>query len=685
MDFKTTIDLDTAVSHHNLAELLTKEELSELGNEIHTHFEADLASRSGWEKRNEEAMKLALQVKEGKSFPWVGASNVKFPLITIAALQYHSRAYPTLLGSDTLVKCKSYGEDEDGSKLARAHRVENHMSYQVLEEDEAWEGETDKVFITQPILGCAFKKTYYDSIKRHNVSEYVLPKDFVINYYTKSIETASRLTHVIYLTDNEVYERVARGLWLELKEYGPHTEILTDGLLTVQDKSQGLTAPPTNDESTPYEFLEHHRFLDLDGDGYGEPYIVIVRRDTRQVVRIVARFFAEGITKTKKGKVLSIKAEKYFTKFPFIPSPDGGFYDLGFGVLLGPLNDSINTLINQLIDAGTMATTAGGFLSRGIKMRGGNYSFSPLEWKHVESTGDDLRKGILPLPVREPSTVLLQLLELLINYGERIGISVDILTGQNPGQNTPAETSRTMAEQGMKIFSGIFKRTYRALRDEFRLLYRLNQLYITDTVYFTDAKDKDGTVLVEDYLGDNNAIRPSADPHIISDGQRILQAEALRQAALTVPIYNKYEVEKRYLEAHKIQAIEQVLPDPKGPNAVQPPMTPVVAKLEAEKIKAQAKMQDTQMKLKLEALKLMEEAGVNQATIQKLQADAVKALAEAKGVESGHQIAVIEAQLGAAKLHQEVVMKHIDMMMKMADAMKAEEEAKLQKEVPTPK
>ena len=140
---------------------------------------------------------------------------------------------------------------------------------------------------------------------------------------------------------------------------------------------------------------------------------------------------------------LSIKPETYFTKFPFIPSPDGGFYDLGFGTLLGPLNRSIDTMINQLIDAGTMANTAGGFLSRGIKIRGGNYNFAPLEWKHVDSTGDDLRKGIMPLPVREPSQVLYTLLNLLINYGERIGGSVDILVGQNPGQNTPAETSRS--------------------------------------------------------------------------------------------------------------------------------------------------------------------------------------------------------------------------------------------------
>lgn len=670
MDFESTLKIDQIVKCPNIAELLTRDELDALGEEIYKDFESDLISRSEWEKRNEEAMKLALQVREAKSFPWPNASNIKFPLITIAALQYHARAYPVLVGSDTPVKCKVVGEDKDGLKMARALRVENHMSYQLLEEDEAWESETDKILITQPILGCAFKKTYFDPIRRHNVSEYIIPRDLVVNYWTKSLATAPRVTHVLYMQKNDVYERVVRGLWVEMEDVKPGDK-LASGLLNVQNKSQGMSPPEIVDSSTPYEILETHRFLDLDGDGYQEPYIVYVRRDTKQVLRIVARFFKEGVL-TKGNKVLSIKAEQYFTKFPFIPSPDGGFYDLGFGVLLGPLNESINTIINQLVDSGTMSNTAGGFLSRGIKLRGGNYSFAPLEWKHVETTGDDLRKGIMPLPVREPSQVLFTLLNLLINYGERIGISVDILTGQNPGQNTPAETSRTMAEQGMKIFSGIFKRTYRALRDEFRLLYRLNQLYITETVYFSDVQDANGSVLVQDYLGDNSAIRPSADPHIISDSQRIMQAEALRAASREAPGYNLYEVQKRYLNALRIQGVDQVLPDPKGPNAIPPPPNP---KLQIEEMKQKGKMMDAQMSMKLEALKLMEDAKINQAKIQLLEAQAVKALADAQGVESGHQIALIEAQLGAAKSQQDVVMKHIDMMMKMADSMKEEQAA----------
>lgn len=660
MELTTKLTLEEIIPHHNIAELLTEKELAEIGGAVYKNFEADLISRGEWDKRNEEAMKLALQIKEAKSFPWPNASNVKFPLITIAALQYHARSYPVLIGSDTPVKCKVVGEDKDGMKAERAYRVEKHMSYQIIEEDEPWESEMDKVLITQPILGCAFKKSFFDPIKQHNVSEYILPKDFVVNYWAKSIESAPRLTHVLYMTKNDVYERVARGLWLKMntKEQG---EMLSSGLQDVQDTSQGMSPPPSTDEQSPYEILEHHWFLDLDDDGYEEPYIIYMRRDTKQVLRIVARFFEEGVQKDGKGKVLSIKPESYFTKFPFIPSPDGGFYDLGFGVLLGPLNESINTLVNQLIDAGTMSATAGGFMSKGIKLRGGNYSFAPLEWKHVDTTGDDLRKGIMPLPVREPSQVLFTLLDLLINYGERISGSVDVLSGISPGQNTPAETSRNSVEQGMKIFSGIFKRTYRALRDEFRKLYRLNQLYITENTVYAGTRDNDGMILVADYTEDASTVRPAADPNMVSDSQRIQQAMMIKQAAMATPGYNTYEVEKQYLKALKVPNIDMLYPDPNGPNAVPPPANP---KAEIEKQKLELENVRLQFEMKQAQIELMQEAELNQAKIVNLQAQAAKLYAEADGVGKGHEIALLDAQIGAAKHNQANILKMIDLMQK---------------------
>ena len=648
MKLQNEFNLDKIVSSPNIAEMLDEADLNTISYNVYKGFQADLESRSAWEKRTEDAMKLALQVAEAKSFPWPGASNVKFPLITIAALQFHARSYPVLINGETPVQCRVIGDDPTGAKDARAHRVAQFMSYQILEQDTTWESEMDRVLISQPIVGCAFKKSYFDPILKYNVSEHILAKDFVVNYWTKHLDTSPRITQIQYLSKNDIYERVARGLWCEMKEGRP-AAVPQSNMTLAQNKAQGMSAPDSIDDSTPYEILEQHTFIDFDGDGYAEPYIIWMRRDTKQVLRIVARYFDTSIERDEKGNVLSIQAESYFTKFPFIPSPDGGFYDLGFGSLLGPLNQSIDTLLNQLIDTGTMANTAGGFLSRGIKLRGGNYNFAPLEWKHVDTTGDDLRKGIMPLPVREPSQVLFTLLSMLINYGERIGGSVDILSGQNPGQNTAAETTRTMAEQGMKIFSGIFKRTYRSLKDEFRKLYRLNQLYLQG---IEDYNSDTGQNFIDaaDFAGPVSDVRPSADPNIVSDTQRIQQASALLQLASTTPGMNMYEVQKNYLKAMKVSNIDQLLPDPKGPNAIKPGPS---EKIQIEQMRSQIKQMDMELQTKLAAIKLAQAAELQQAKIHKLEADAILSIEQAGGVQAGHDIAMLDAQIGAAKAKQE--------------------------------
>ena len=673
MNLKNTFDINELVYEPNIANLLSKDDLETIGMQVVKDFDNDLLSRSSWEKRTETSLKLALQVVENKNFPWANASNVKFPLITIAALQYHARSYPVLIDNDLPVKCRVVGEDKDGLRTLRATRVEQHMSYQLLEEDEDWESEMDKVLITQPIIGCAFKKTYYDPIRKHNISENVLAKDLVVNYWTKSLETANRVTHVLQMSKNEIYERTARGLWLEGVSEGRQQQYssiaMGNGLQSLQDKAQGMQPPEPNDSSTPVEVLEQHCHIDFDGDGYAEPYIVYVRRDNKKVARIVARYTQKDIERNESNDVLSIKAEQYFTKYPFIPSPDGGFYDLGFGVLLGPLNESINTIINQLVDAGTMANTAGGFLSRGIKLRGGNYTFNPMEWKHVDTTGDDLRKGIVPLPVREPSQVMFTLLNLLINYGERIGGSVDILSGQNPGQNTPAETTRTMAEQGMKVFNGIFKRTHRSLKQEFRKLYRLNQIFVSENTPYVSDLTGSGMVLASDYEGPVTDVMPTSDPSITSEAQRINQASAIASRVAATPgLYNRYEAEYAFLKALKVTNIDKLLPDPNGPNAIPAPVNP---KLQIEQMKLQAKQASDQLTMKIALLKLMGEAELDQAQIQKLQAEVEEIKIGIVTEGERMRIQEINMQIGLQRERREGVMNAIKTMNTAFDKMMA--------------
>lgn len=652
MKLETTFTLPEILVSDNLARDLSDDDLSTLGSQVVDSYLKDKESRYDWEERNEEALKLALQVMEEKSFPWPNASNIKFPLITIAALQFHARAYPALLPSSEVVKCRVFGDDPKGEEASRARRIETHMSYQLMEEDEEWEDQMDKVLITQPIVGCAFKKTYYDPIKECNISENIFAKDLVVSYYTKSLDTAPRVTHVISMSNNDIQQRINSGIYLDVDLFNPYVPS-QDKLQIAQDKAQGIH-PQQNDTSKPYEVLEQHCWLDLDKDGYEEPYIVIVHKESKKVLRLVARFFPSGVKRGNDDKVLSITPEKYFTKFPFIPSPDGGFYDLGFGVLLGPLNESINTLINQLVDAGTMSNTAGGFLARGIKIRGGSLSFAPNEWKPVDSTGDDLRKGIMPLPVREPSQVLFTLLSLLINYGERIGGAVDILVGENPGQNTPAETSRTMAEQGMKIFSGIFKRNYRSLKQEFRKLYRLNQLYMVEDVELGSLK-----ITTADYNENSKSIVPAADPNMVTDSQKLQQASTLYTMSKEGGGFNAYEVKKRMLKALKVEDIESVLPDPKGPNAIQEAPH---YKVQEAQVKAEAKMQEVQAKVQIAMVELQQSADLNAAKIAELESLAIKHKADSLSIGAGHQIAQMQIELQARKQHQEGILKSLQLM-----------------------
>ena len=662
MNLDVNININKLINTPNIVDMLDERALNTIGFNVITEFNLDKDSRSQWERRVETAMKLALQVSEAKSFPWTNASNIKFPLVTIAALQFHSRAYPALIPSNEVVRVdfdvpNNVEPQQIADIVTRNKRVEKHMSYQMLKEDECWEAEMDKVLITVPIVGCAFKKTYWDFNEDHPISENVLAKDFVVSYWTKNLKDCNRQSHILYLSQNDVLSRQRRGIWSDFQIRPPQT-IVGDNLSEAQDLAQG-NHQPQSDPGTPYEFIEQHRWEDLDGDGFKEPYIITVHRETRKVVRIVANYFDSSIKRNAKGEIVNIKAESYFTKYSFIPSPDGGFYDIGFGILLGPLNESINTIINQLVDAGTMANTAGGFLSRGIKIRGGNYNFAPMEWKHVDSTGEDLAKGIYPLPVREPSNVLFTLLQTLVNYGERIVGSTDIMVGENVGQNTPAQTAQTMAEQGQKVFAGIFKRIYRSLNEEVRKLYRLNQLYLPNEVKFMG-----NSVLATDYRPDPTDLRPAADPYIVSDVQRIMQAETLKMTALAVPGFNVHNVMKRYLEALKVPNIEEVLPDPKGPNAVQP--QPDV-KIQVEQMKAEERKLSIETKFKLGMAKLQVESELNKAKIAKMEAEAVKAIEEAGGVKTGQDIAMLDAQIGAAKAHQEGILKSIETMIKATE------------------
>jgi len=619
----------------NIAEELDDETLEKISEFVYQGYQIDVQSLGDWEKNLEEWTKSALQVTDNKTWPWPDSSNVKFPLVSIAAIQFNARAYPTLVPSNgKIVYCKTIGADPNGEKHKRANRVSTHMSYQLLEEMEDWEDDQDKLLTILPIAGTCFKKTYWESDKQKNCSKLILPTDLIINYWAKSLEDAERKTHRIEMSQRILREKQLNGLFLDIKLPSPSSKNAS----TNEVNSAELTIPQ-DDETTPYCILEQHTYYDLDEDGYPEPYIITIEKESKKVLRIVARFYPEGIQLNENNEITSIKAIEYFTKYGFIPNPDGGFYDIGFGRLLGPINASVDTLINQLIDAGSLSNLQAGFIGKGLRIKMGDTRFKPGEWKAVNATGDDLKKQIFPLPVRDPSSTLFQLLELLIRSGKELASVAEIFVGKMPGQNTPATTTMATIEQGMKIFTAVYKRVYRSMTKEFRKLYTLNKTYLDVE---TEIEVLDEPIPASDYKGPEEDIRPAADPTAASQQEKLQKIQMVMNL-LQLGTINSMAVTIEMLESLEIPNPEKFVQQPQP--QPDPKMVELEMKGKAEEQKAQLKQQELQMKQAMEQQQQMFEQKLEaQRQQMELQFESLKLMLELKGKQQDHSFEVQKAQ-----------------------------------------
>ncbi len=654
LDLESSIVIDdTIVNSANLCEYFSNSDLMALGNWAASNFERDKQSRVNWEERCKASLDLAMQVQSSKTFPWANCSNIKFPLVTIAAMQFAARAYPAIVNGRSVVQAKVIGESTPQA-TALASRISSHMSWQLLEQDENWEEGTDRSLLSQAIVGVAFKKTYYSAHHRHPVSEFVFAQDLVFDYWAKSVESCAVKTHVINKYRNDVRELMLRGIYRDCRYESWFCGTPSDNRKSPDVDNRAGTTAPQADHDTPFKMLEQHCWLDLDKDGYAEPYILTIEESSRCVVRLVTRFDRiEDVERTDDGTILKILPSEYFTKMPFIPSPDGSMMDVGFGVLLGPLNESVNSAINQLFDAGTLANTAGGFLGRGAKLKGGVYQFQPFGWQRVDATGDDIRKNIMPLPVREPSAVMFNLLGLLIEYTNRIAGSTDMLAGENPGQNTPAETSRTMVEQGQKIYSAIFKRIWRAMKLEFKKLYRINATTLPARMPFGDGK----FILREDYTAGAASVVPVADPTIASEGARFAQAQMLKSAAATTAGYNTDAVERRFLRAMGVDEVDEVFPGAAGQEAPKDP------RVQIQELKNAQKQMELQLQQQIFAMEMQETVRLNSAKILEMEAQVQLLLTKAATENDKQRISAFRAAIEAIRERNNQMNNSLDRMM----------------------
>jgi chaperonin GroES len=567
--------------------------LATLGSRCVEDWRMDDGARNQWKTQTEAALAAAAQdTPDDKTYPFDRSANVQYPLVTVAAQQFAARAYPAIVKPGDAVSVAVLGRDESGQKQARADRVKDYLNYQLFYRIADWEGDTDVLLNQLPISGCGFRKVYYDPHKRRPCSEFVNALHLTVPSDARSLKEAPRITQDFEVFPYQVTERQRSGMYRDVV-------LLLDG---------------NEDDQAPRQFIEQHRLHDLDGDGVEEPYVITVDVESSEVMRIEAAYDELDLEIAEDGQTV-IRIERWcpFVKYSFLPDPKGGFYDIGFGHLLAPLNAVVNTIINQLLDAGHAQVAGGGFLAAGLRLQGSGQTnvlrFSPSEYKVVNAPGGDIAKAIYERPMPSPSPVLFELLGMLMDAAKDISAVKDVLTGE-AGKSQTATATLALIEQGLQTFTAIYKRIYRAAKQEFQLLYDCVSRY-GDPDEYARVLDIPGATLAQDFNEADLDIQPVADPASVTNMQRMAKAGFL-QGFLGKGL-NDEEILKRIFEAAGIPDVEKLFPPkPEGP----PPPNPLMI----------ADIREKESK-----------AGLNEATAAKNRADAMDklSLVAERGVMNG--------------------------------------------------
>ncbi len=597
----------------NIAEEIDDEQTAKIASIVHTEYELDKVSRADWETMYEKIVKIATLKPEKKNTPWEDAASTKYPLITNASMSFAANEYKELLKNGRVVEAEVIGDDPAGQKEARAKRVTDYMNYQLLCESDTWEPGTDRLLHMLPTIGTVFRKTYYDPITRMPCIDVCNPEDIVINNDVRSLESARRVTHVLHIYKNDIVSMINAGFYCDI------------------DLEHLNSSSPEGDNDPQLEVLEQHRFLDLDEDGYQEPYIVTILKETKELLRIVARYDIEGIRTNEKGKIITIDPVQYFTDYHFIPSPDGKYYSLGFGHLLYSINETINTLQNQLIDAGTLANNQSGFVTRGIKLpSGGVIRMKRGEFQVLDTIPNQtIRDQFFQPDFKDPSNVLFQLLGLMVQSGKELSAIHSMMQGDQQAQNSPATTVMALLDRGMTLYSSIQRRLFKSLKKEFDKLFRLNKIYLDQKVYF-NIEDNQLAIAKEDFEIAKYDVKPVADPTIASTTQRLLRAQTLVQMLAQPGIgqeLNPTQIAVNMLQELEVKNVEKYINTQKAPD---PAMIQAQADIQTKMVQAQADMlkaQTDQHNAETKRMLAQIKANESGAKIEKMHADAMHNMA----------------------------------------------------------
>lgn len=672
------LDFQTILNTDNLAEILSEEMRASVASKVTTRYNTDLQSRSEKQKQLQSIIKYVLSQSEKRSFPFEGASNVIFPLISTACVEFAAKCYPEIFKDGNIVKAKIIGNDdgevmkdaegnemrnEDGSiaildetglpaiqnvgaKLKRGQRVATVMNYQLNEEIEGFEENMDALFNALSALGTMFKKDYYNS-EGNICSDLVYPDKLIINDFAPSFKAP--ITHIIEKYPQDVVSSIRSGDYIDF-DFDPEAQDTAafDNSLDENDDKK------TGDEASAglVVFLEQHTWIDLDNDGYAEPYIAVVHKASGKLVKLVKRFYEKDVKKNKKGEIQCIEAINFFVKYIFIPSPDGSFYGIGLGHLLFNINSAINSSINQLTDAGTLQNTGGGFISKSLNISGGMKPFRPAEWKMCDSFGGNIRDAIVSLPVPEPSQTLFVLMQFLVNAGKELGSLRDVLTGENAG-NIAATTYMGMAEQGQKQFKAVFMRIYNSLKQEIKIFYELNSEYLPQKKYaeILDIKLFESPSVKEDFSLKGYDIVPVANPENVISMQKFAKAQFL-MGFVGSPMVDQFLLHRTVFETAGIENFDKFIIQPQPQQ--DPSVQIAIAQEETKRLKIQSDAEIEAGRLQLEQIKLQKEAAKTDSEVLVNYAQAGKLVKDTEMAETKEKLDVLDNMIDAETKQNEM-------------------------------
>ncbi len=560
-------DLSQIPHFENLADALDAEVLEDIAGDLADAYKKDDDSRSEWKEAYVDGLEQLGIGSEDREDPFPGASGVYHPLLAESVTQFQAQAYKELLPANGPVSAKVLGA-ETPELIDQANRVAEYMNYLVMEVMDEFDPDLDQMLYYLPLAGSAFKKTYYDPVSRRPISKFVTAEDLVVNYGATSLKTADRITHVVTMSGNDIRKNQYSGFYrdTELEDAG---ELSISDIQEQVDELQGLSAVRFEGDEN-YRLLEMHVNLDLEGfehtdsdgqvTGIALPYIVTIEEDSEAVLAI-RRNWAEGDE--------IIERLDFFTHYKFTPGL--GFYGFGLIHMIGGLTKSVTSILRQLIDAGTLANLPGGFKAKGMRVEGSDDPIAPGEWRDVDTPGGSLRESLMPLPYKEPSAVLMQLLGALVETGQRFASIADVQVGDTAGQQQPVGTTVAMLERGTKVMSAIHKRMHNSQKQEFRILARVVKESLPPQYpYMVAGGDQ---MIKQGDFDDRIDILPVSDPNIFSMAQRIILAQQQLQMATQAPeIHN---LKAAYVSMYKAMGIDNVDALLKPEDKPQP-MTPAL-------------------------------------------------------------------------------------------------------------